>query len=333
MTTRKKTTKTLVVGTGDKNRVQKFNTFRWQVFRLFSILYAKKYVRVKTLVEELEISERVAQRLMAPFKEEGILTRDDYDQGKWNFNEARHSWSKMLISDHDASAMAFICKLSKVLGGQVSKSVSEAVGKAFQIEEEDYPYFMITARVKSPDMELPFFQDLYEAIKNKNKVALTYKSAGADKTVKAWPVSFILCEGMWYLGYLLEPEKGKAQEIRTIRYGHILKIETLLTETFEKPAWVKKTLKEARNIWFNRERNTKVVLEIDNKIKDYFQLNEYFPLQKITSEGKDTFRVETQITNHFEVIPNILRFIPFIKVVSPQSLKEDILEKVKEYLN
>lgn len=328
-----KTTKTVVIQTGGKSRRRKFNSFSWKVFRLFSILYSKRKVRVKELVAELSTSERGAQRLMAPFKEDGILIRDDYDQGLWHFNEARHLWNKTPASGYDASALAFICKFAKVFGGQVRQSVFNAVHKDYLLEQAEYPYFMITPRVKSPDTQLPFFKEIYNAIMSKTKMTLTYNSAGAEKAVKSWPFAFIMCDGMWYLGYLLEPEKGKPQEIRTMRCDHIQRVETLDGEPFEKPDWVKKTLKEARNIWFNRERNIKVTLEIDNSIKQYFQLSEYFPLQKIVSEGKNTFLVETMIDNPYEVIPNILRFIPAIKVVSPLSLKQVIMGKVKEYMN
>lgn len=317
---------------GASRREKRAQACTWQNFKFFSLLYSKGYVRTRDLQRELDISERGAQRLMAAFKEEGIIQRDEFDQGKWNFADRKHRWDKMAVSDHDASTLAFICKLSKVFGGQIGKTLMDSVAKQFLIEDQDYPYFMITPRVKSPDVQLDFYNDLYDAITSRNKINLTYQSQGAQKTVKAWPISFIMSDGMWYLGYLLEPAKGAEQEIRTVRYNHIIDVKHVDGEYFEKPAWVKKALKEARNIWFNAHRDIKVVLEVENFIKDYFLLSEYFPLQKIVSEGKSTFRVETTIAHPLEAIPNIMRFIPYIRVVSPPSLKKDVLERVQKYL-
>jgi predicted DNA-binding transcriptional regulator YafY len=320
-----------------ENQKEKAKGYTWRNFKMFSLLYTQGHVTVKQLMEELCMGERQVQRMMYPYKEDGVLIRDEFDQAKWNFNPSRHRWDKHSdLTSQDQAALAFLCKLSKVFGAQIGDELMTSVARQFLLEDQEYPYFMITARVKSPDVKLKFYDDLYAAIKDRNKIKLTYETRGADgkaaeKTVLAWPISFVLCDGMWYLSYLLEPEKGREREIRTLRYGNIRHVE-LLVETFVKPDWVKEALKEARNIWFNARRDIKVTLEIDNQIREYFDLSEYFPKQKIVATGPKTFRVETMICNEMEALPNIMRFMPYIKVVAPASLKKSVVEKVKQYL-
>jgi predicted DNA-binding transcriptional regulator YafY len=49
------------------------------------------------------------------------------------------------------------------------------------------------------------------------------------------------------------------------------------------------------------------------------------------SDGTSTIYIE--ITNKNEIIKTILMWIPKIKVISPQNLKEEINNRIKEYLN
>ncbi len=321
-----------IFGKGSKTRERRYESHKSQIVKLFIILSQRGYVRVKDLETELEIGERSAQRLVRPLKVQGMLLEDPNDRGRLNFNRDHYSFAKTHVSDQDASTLAFLYKFSKVFGGQISESVLKSIDKFFVVENEEYPYFVITSRVSQPNTQLDFYGDLYDSIQHKNKIMLTYDSAGGEKTVKAWPIAFLMSDGMWYLCYLLEPEGQKKQEIRTIRYGHIKAVKPLPDEDFVKPDWVKPALKEARNIWFNVNRCQKVVLEADNCVKDYFKLSEYFPLQKIVSEGKSSFRLESTICHPLEVIPNIMRFIPYIRVVSPPQLKENIRKKVKQWL-
>jgi len=76
----------------------------------------------------------------------------------------------------------------------------------------------------------------------------------------------------------------------------------------------------------------KVTLEADNIVRDYFEACDYFPQQKIGKKGPKSFAIECRISHPNEALPNILRFLPYIRVVSPPDLKAAALERVKSYL-
>lgn len=324
--------KKIIITADPKKRVRRFNDFKYRIMRIIAELHNKGFVRAKVLADKLEIGVRTIERDLAILKEDHFIMEDGCEKGKWLFDTTDQCWDKVEVTDHDAATLAFLYKFSKVFGGEISKSVLKSIDKMFYLDEAEYPFFMITPRVKRPDTVMPFYKALYDSIQNKHKINLTYRSGDGEKTAKVWPFSLIMCDGMWYLGYLLEPQPKSKQELRTLRYSHILKVEPLVEETFEKPAWVKETLKTARNIWFNRDRNTRVVMEVSNCIKDYFELCEYFPAQKIIAEGPDTFKVEAMICVHNEAVPNIMRFMPDIKVLEPKDLKDEVNRRISEYL-
>ncbi|MCX5784549.1 MAG: WYL domain-containing protein [Elusimicrobia bacterium] len=325
-------TKRITITSNPKKRIRKFNDFKYRVMRIIAELHNKKFVRAKDLEAKLNIGVRTIERDLNILKEDHFIVEDEFEKGKWLFDTTDQCWDKVEVTDHDAATLAFLYKFSKVFGGQISKSVLKAIDKMFYLDDAEYPFFMITPRVKRPDTEFPFYKDLYNSIQHKNKINLAYQSDGGEKTVKAWPISLIMCDSMWYLGYLLEPAGRRKQEIRTVRYSHILGVDPLIEENFEKPAWVKETLKTARNIWFNRDRSTRVVMQVSNCIKDYFKLSEYFPAQKIIEEGPLSFKVESKICVHNEAVPNILRFLPYIKVLEPKDLRDEVNRRINDYL-
>ena len=62
-------------------------------------------------------------------------------------------------------------------------------------------------------------------------------------------------------------------------------------------------------------------------------MNTYVPYQTITKENKDgSLIVEAKASQFMEVIPSILRWIPFITVLQPDDLKAEIKDLVSNYL-
>jgi predicted DNA-binding transcriptional regulator YafY len=43
--------------------------------------------------------------------------------------------------------------------------------------------------------------------------------------------------------------------------------------------------------------------------------------------------MEIYITDHMEIIPTIQRFLPYIKVIEPEDLREEVMKNVREYMS
>ena len=55
--------------------------------------------------------------------------------------------------------------------------------------------------------------------------------------------------------------------------------------------------------------------------------------QSIIGEDKDgSIEIEIKISNNMEILPLILYYIPYIKVLEPQSLADEIKDRVQGYL-
>ena len=118
-----------------------------------------------------------------------------------------------------------------------------------------------------------------------------------------------------------------------LRIDRIQKVETLVEEDFFPPENLQEILDKGINIWFTGKRDTKVVLKVDKEVASYFKQQTYFPDQKIKKEERDgSLVIETKIDNFQEIVSVILNWIPYVKVVTPLKLKEEIKQAITTYL-
>ena len=109
----------------------------------------------------------------------------------------------------------------------------------------------------------------------------------------------------------------------------------VLSQVYDGAKNLKALLDESVNIWFPEKRHQKVLLEIDPAVSKYFEKKQYFPLQKIVKKHKDgRIVLQTQVSDQFmEIIPTIHEWLPMIKILAPQELKDFSKKLVSEYRN
>ena len=76
-----------------------------------------------------------------------------------------------------------------------------------------------------------------------------------------------------------------------------------------------------------------VVIEVDSSKAFYFKSKKYLKSQNIVKENEDkSLIVSYKITQEKEIDELMKRWIPYVKVISPISLKEKIHKELRDYL-
>ena len=114
-----------------------------------------------------------------------------------------------------------------------------------------------------------------------------------------------------------------------------MKTITVLDTVFESEAKLDDLLDNSISIWFDHTVDPyKVTLNISKEIAKYFQRKPISKTQKIESFYKDgSMDISVEITNDMEIIPLVKYWVPYIKVLEPQSIKEVIQKDLEYYLN
>jgi len=65
----------------------------------------------------------------------------------------------------------------------------------------------------------------------------------------------------------------------------------------------------------------------------HFLVKKHLRSQETIKRGEDGLTLRFQITNDMEILPLIKRWIPHIKIISPNSLKEKLRKELNVYLD
>ena len=203
---------------------------------------------------------------------------------------------------------------------------SKAHSLLSQITQQlEHPIFTNVNAEFLEDKSIALFEQIEKAIKEKNEIKFDYENYNFH--VK--PLKLAFFDGFWYL-LALHVKKNK-EEFKKYHLKTIKKVEVLNIK-FDVPSLVEERLKFANSVWFNLDEQYSVRLLLDKQIRKYFERK---PLrgQSIIGEDRDgSIEIEIKISNNMEIIPLILYYIPYIKVLEPQHLADEIKDRVQGYL-
>ena len=192
-------------------------------------------------------------------------------------------------------------------------------------QQLEHPIFANINGEYLEEKNIVLFEQIEKAIKQKVEIQFDYENYNFH--VK--PLKLAFFDGFWYL---LALHIGKKEEV--FKKYHLKTIKNIqsLDKNFEIPQIVEDRLRYANSVWFNLDEQFVVRLFIDKSIRKYFERK---PLrgQTIIGEDKDgSIEIEIKLTHEMEIMPLIFWYIPFIKVLEPQWLADEVKERVQGYL-
>ena len=174
------------------------------------------------------------------------------------------------------------------------------------------------------DGNLELFITLEKSIKNKQEVSFLYKKH--IFTLK--PLKLAFFDGFWYLLAFDSEDKDKFKKFHLKSISELTQLEN----SFSISSDIESRLAKANSIWFDLDKELfDVNLLIEKDIAKYF-IRKPLKSQVITGEEKDgSLEIVVSISNEMEILPIILWYIPYIKVLSPDWLADMVKTKVGEY--
>ena len=272
---------------------------------------------IAELAKELDVSTKTIQRdLYEVLSDLGAVK-----EGRtWKIDP------KLANDDLNTNERLILGILDEMAKGAGKIFYSKAHSLLTQITQQlEHPIFANVNGEYLEEKNIELFENIEKAIKEKNEIKFDYEKYNFH--VK--PLKLAFFDGFWYLLALHihnNKETFKKYHLKTIRNVQAL------NKTFEIPALVEERLKYANSVWFNLDEQFVVRLFIDKEVKKYFERK---PLrgQTIIGEDKDgSIEIEIKISNTMEILPLILYYIPYIKVLEPQSLANEIKDRVQGYL-
>jgi predicted DNA-binding transcriptional regulator YafY len=293
--------------------------------RLVSILkklYDGESLSVTELAEEFNTSTRTIQR---DFNEKLISFPIVKDGKKWKMQEGFHL--EKIASVEDQLVLDMLEKVSEGLG---SKFHSKAKHLLSKIKNKDLSPIYASLDIEKIDDFLSEINLIEQAILNKAILTCKYKLHSKSYDIGVKPLKIANFDGFWYL-IALDSRNNELKKYHIKSMSNIKVLEKYFTRSKK----LDEALDNAINIWFTLENEAfEVILSMDNNTGKYFQRKPICKSQRLLSvnEVDESMQFSLKVTHEMEIIPTIMQWIPYIKVVEPDWLRDKVVERVKEYL-
>ena len=178
-------------------------------------------------------------------------------------------------------------------------------------------------------------KELENKIKHQKYINIEYDINGKINKFEVKPYKIIFINENFYLACEIEHE---LLEFAMYRLSKIKSIEDT-SKTYHKNIEIEDFIKDIQTPFSFYKRDYKkhlinVVLEVDKSKAFYFENKKYLKSQEILEKlDNGNLLIKYKITQEMEIEELVKRWIPFVKVVEPLSLKEKIESDLRRYLN
>ncbi|MBT3689724.1 WYL domain-containing protein, partial [bacterium] len=144
-----------------------------------------------------------------------------------------------------------------------------------------------------------------------------------------YPLKILNLEGYWYL---IVHEPQDPNKIKTFHLNSIKDIK-ILNEYYTHDEDIVNKFDNAITAYYKVQNNPIAVqLFIEKEVARFFIRKPLSQQQRIIKTYQDgSLDLEITITDYMEIIPTIQRYIPYVKVIEPQELKDKISENIRKY--
>lgn len=165
------------------------------------------------------------------------------------------------------------------------------------------------------------FELLQTAILQHQTVEFLYK--GVEHHVE--PYKLIHHRGCWYLA------AGHQGILKAYKLAQLQNLHTRLT--FKPNQALLTQVNQEESIWFGVEKQ-EVILTVSKQVAAHFKRRPLIPSQQIVKELADgSLILSSHISHELQILPIVRYWIPHIKILSPDNLREALQQSLKEFAN
>ena len=296
---------------------QNINTKYNRLNQIYEILKNNSQgFNITELSKEFEVSTKTIQRDLVELQKYGAIK-----VGRtWKIDPKQKEDN---LSSNEKMVLGILDEMAKSVGKIFH---SKAHSLLSQISQQlEHPIFANINGEYLEEKNILLFNEIESVIRKKNEIIIDYEKYKFH--VK--PLKLAFFDGFWYLLVLHikgEEEKFKKFHLKTIRNIQILE------KKFEIPQIVEERLNHANSVWFNLDKQFVVRLYIDKIIRKYFERKPLHGQTIIGIDKEGSIEIEITVSHEMEIIPLIYWYIPYIKVLEPEWLANNVKNRTVKYI-
>ena len=277
---------------------------------------------VKELALEFNVSDRTIQR---DFNERLITLYPIYqDKRKWKMQDGYKIEKATSIEDNIVLDM--LEQMTVGLGAKFSTKAKYLLSK---IKNDEYNPIYAKLNMEDISAKLSEIAMLENAIKNTIVIECIYDFVEYTHELSLKPLKIANFEGFWYLIAL----DNRNDELKKYHLKSISKI-IISDENFKTTKKLEELLENSINVWFQNDIDPfEVKLHLSPLASKILKRKPISPSQVIESEHEDGgCEISLKLTHEKEITSIIKYWIPHVRVIEPDWLRESLMEDIRGYI-
>ena len=227
-----------------------------------------------------------------------------------------------------------IAQRNNILEGlSISKDDKRIIDSKIKKSKECYEFITKPYETKKGDVQL--LKEIERAITWKRYATIIQKEKSGEKEYEIKPYKIVFMNENFYLAC---ENTDIEHPFSIFRISNIQEIK-LHTKTFHLNPDIESFIKELQTPFPKytpnyRTHMIEVLVEVDSKKARFFKLKKFLPSQKIVQTKDDgSLLLAFRVTQEIEMEELVKKWIPYMRVIEPLSLKEKIESDLKQYLS
>lgn len=282
--------------------------------RILSItkrLYAFEIINTKDASIEYEVSTRTIAR---NFKSIANTIPIKNNNGNYSLDTSQHNPLGDELNYHLMSSFANDMKI-----------------KASCIDKANFSKDIVSFAIKYEKLPRELGLKILNAIKRNKKISFDYKKSKDDITSRiASPIKIFIDSpsGIWYLIAVNEKDNMvKTFTLSKIKNFKESDIVFSISDDTQKEA------DKIKTVWHSSDKEPQNIrLYIEKEVAPYFDdIKLHHTQRKEKTDIDGGIEISCQITNNMEILPAIKSWMPYVHILEPKWLKDEVLEIIKIY--
>ena len=283
---------------------------------LYARLLKGSGATISELAHELGVSTKTIQRdLHEHLKSSGAICH-----GKtWTIDK---KFATDDLKSDEKIILGILDELAKGLGREFYSKAHNLIQQiTSSIQQPLFTHFDIET-LNSENLKI--FETMENAIHKRTVIKCHYK----HKHYILKPLKLVFFEGVWYTLCLDTQEEDAFKKFHLKSFKQIL----FTDESFSVSDKFEKRLANAHSIWFsfyNEPFTVRLLVE-----KEVLMRFERIPLKSQVIESRfpdGSAELTVEVTHKMEILPLIQHFMPYIKIIEPQWLLDELKDTMKNY--
>jgi len=281
-------------------------------------------VTVDSLREDLGVSQRTVFRYLNTIQVAGFPIVFDKDQGGYTFMEG-YSLKKPDLNLEETLALGISRKMMARMGTGWEDSMKRIEDK-LSVKKTDIPRHIILSGKGLPPEMATHIGLIHQAIMGFQKLKLVYRPLYTDDITKRKvdPYYLFFEEEFWYFrGYC-----HLREEVRTFALDRIISLKILEEHFIPRNIAPEEEFSGAFGTVVDGEP-VEVVLRFDPECKPYIQRKKWHESQRERELKDGRLELRFRVNGLEGITPWIYRWLPYVEVVSPKDLRENVQEELE----